>query len=91
VTQGKQPPPDSLGNLNGRALELRTMARQRATTDARGGDDFTKALTRRLAEIRRELDELRRRTEKLGVSPPPPSPTPVTDEFLLGMESLRDL
>lgn len=69
----KKPPPDDVGNLRGRMLALRTVARQRARMDE---GEHLRALGRRMKEIEPQLNALRRRLAAVRAAAAKDAPKP---------------
>lgn len=61
----KKPPPDTLGNVQGRIAALKTSVRQNAAMAAKEGDDYDKALAKGMRAADRELKKLEARLAKV--------------------------
>lgn len=57
----KNPPPDSVANVRGRILLVKERAHQAARMDQRDGEDWGRALQRRLKFVSPKLEALRKR------------------------------
>lgn len=60
----KKPPPDTVANVWGRIRQLRRLAKQNASVDARDGADRDRALAKHMRAIEPALKKLQRRLEK---------------------------